>query len=199
MSNSTGKKKKRTLFGRVRRWWARRRKGAYVAHHHEEELANQIGPYTNEELVDTFSVEEDLDSCCQGLLANGSPLFDSSPLLSKGDGSSSNSTATPELASYATIPVNVEEIPERGVHNFNRKTTQDSKQASLESLDSLAGSYVDMDDEESLETPKMANTRSPVESDDSLGEHVNFLRVQTQPRPVELVWKTENLEAQSRN
>ena len=71
---------------------------------------------------------------------------------------------------------------------FIRRRTRDSFQGSLESIDSLIESYWDPEEDVSLSTPLATNT---VRSMDFLEEHVDFLKVQTQPRSVEVVWQTE--------
>jgi hypothetical protein len=70
---------------------------------------------------------------------------------------------------------------------LGRRRTKDSFQGSLESIDSLVESYWDPEEDSSLATPIATNR---VESMDFLDEHVHFLRVQTQPRSVEVVWAT---------
>jgi hypothetical protein len=70
---------------------------------------------------------------------------------------------------------------------FVRNRTQESFQGSLESMDSLAESYWDPDDDASHMTPAAANL---ARSSEFFFEHVRFLRVQTQPRQVEVVWST---------
>lgn len=77
---------------------------------------------------------------------------------------------------------------------FARRTHQDSIQASLESLDSLTWSYLDEEDEEgeSYATPRIANMgEASTPEREALGEHVYFLRLQMQPRSVELVWNDD--------
>ena len=69
---------------------------------------------------------------------------------------------------------------------FVRRRTKDSFQGSLESIDSLVESYWDPDEDGSLVTTNL------VQSLDFLEEHVDFLKVQTQPRSVEVVWDTED-------
>ena len=65
---------------------------------------------------------------------------------------------------------------------FVRHRTKDSFQGSLESIDSLVQSYWDPDEDGSLVTTNGVQTLDFVE------EHVDFLKVQTQPRSVEVVW-----------
>jgi hypothetical protein len=68
-----------------------------------------------------------------------------------------------------------------------RNRTQESFQGSLESMDSLAESYWDPEDDASHMTPVATNL---ARSSDFFLEHVRFLKVQTQPRQVEVVWST---------
>jgi hypothetical protein len=67
---------------------------------------------------------------------------------------------------------------------FGRSRTKDSFQGSLESIDSLLESCWDPEDDASLATPIVTNVARPID----FYEHVHFLRVQTQPRKVEVVW-----------
>ncbi|KAL7579744.1 hypothetical protein ACA910_021886 [Epithemia clementina (nom. ined.)] len=219
-ANKSFKKKKNIpglLLTRLRHWWksGTKRKGAYVEHKED----SPGGHFPSNDIGDTFSVEEDTESCCQVLLKkqdSSEQVFDKSPWLSR-EGSDrsqqfsreghsfSSSTSgifffkdhfpahgTSESADDAITPSKPIEIDENddyyfdGSSRFVRNTTQDSKQASLESLDSLAWSYLE---DESFATPRMANIGEPQR--DALGEHVHFLRVQTQPRQVELVWKED--------
>ena len=200
---AVGKKKNKSpgLFAKLGHWWKRglKRKGHYVEH--QEDHIDSL--FAKNDVGDTFSVEEDLESCCQGLLGKDSPpTFDKSPVLST-DGQSSSScqssttglfpsepgprkvtTPSRSCSALSTPPIKYTDEDD----NFVRKTTQDSKQASLESVDSLAWSY---HEEESFATPRVANTGEFPSVDSTLGEHVHFLRMQTQPRKVELVWKED--------
>lgn len=72
---------------------------------------------------------------------------------------------------------------------FMRRRTKDSFQGSLESIDSLIESYWDPEGDASLATPVATNF---VQGFDFLEEHVDFLKVQTQPRSVEVVWETQD-------
>ena len=67
-----------------------------------------------------------------------------------------------------------------------KKDTVESVSGSLESMDSIAESYWDPDDEASNLTPLVRNTHN--HTDIFFVEHVNFLKVQTQPRRVEQVY-----------
>jgi hypothetical protein len=67
---------------------------------------------------------------------------------------------------------------------FGRSRTKDSFQGSLESIDSLMESCWDPEDDASLATPVVTNVARSID----FYEHVDFLRVQTQPRKVEVVW-----------
>jgi hypothetical protein len=74
---------------------------------------------------------------------------------------------------------------------LRRERTKDSFQGSLESIDSLIESYWDPDDVESTVTPVTGNVANFV---DFFSEHVHFLRVQTQPRQVEVVWAKQKAD-----
>jgi hypothetical protein len=78
-----------------------------------------------------------------------------------------------------------------GASPFTRNRTKDSFQGSLESIDSLAESHWDPEDDSSQVTPIANNVAQPI---DFFSEHVDFLRVQTQPRKVEVVWTTPEKE-----
>lgn len=68
------------------------------------------------------------------------------------------------------------------------RSIADSIQGSLESMDSLVESYWDPEDELSQVTPLVSNFGRPPKSNDFFTEHVDFLRVQTRPQQVEVVW-----------
>jgi len=75
-------------------------------------------------------------------------------------------------------------------NKFSRNRTLDSFAGSLESIDSLAESYWDPDDASQV-TPIMTNL---VRSSAFFSEHVHFLRDQTQPRKVEVVFSNPSNE-----
>lgn len=68
-----------------------------------------------------------------------------------------------------------------------RTLTIDSFQDSIESMDSLTGSYWDPADETSQTTTPASNTGYQT---DFLVEHLGFLSAQTQPREVEVVYRS---------
>jgi hypothetical protein len=70
---------------------------------------------------------------------------------------------------------------------FVRNRTVDSFQGSLESIDSLAESYWDPEDDTSQATAVASNRISPM---DFFVEHLGFLSLQTQPRQVEIVYNS---------
>lgn len=71
---------------------------------------------------------------------------------------------------------------------LHARQRHDSFQESLESMDSLAESYWDPEDDNSSNcTPLAKNSLRP---SNFLAEHMRFLRVQTQPRQVETMWST---------
>ena len=67
---------------------------------------------------------------------------------------------------------------------FNRSA--DSFQGSLESMDSLVESYWDPEDDETQLTPIATNTVE--QKIDFFEEHIDFMRVKTQARKVQVVW-----------
>lgn len=69
---------------------------------------------------------------------------------------------------------------------FTRSLTVDSFQDSIESMDSVAESYWDPEDETSQTTTPASNTGY---QPDFLVEHLGFLSAQTQPREVEVVYR----------
>lgn len=77
-----------------------------------------------------------------------------------------------------------EKIPPQ--YPFERSTTMDSFQGSIESIDSLVESYWDPEDETSQVTALISNTGG---HPDFLTEHLSFLSAQTQPREVEVVYR----------
>jgi hypothetical protein len=81
--------------------------------------------------------------------------------------------------------------PQQSMCARTRNFTVDSFQDSVESMDSLAESYWDPEDETSQATAVASNTgQGEHHQTDFLVEHLNFLSVQTQPREVELVYNT---------
>lgn len=108
-----------------------------------------------------------------------------------------SSSKSPEVIS-ATQASNIPRVQRqimgiaRGRKTLQKKIARnqaiDSFQASLESIDSLAESYWDPDDENSFMTPVVNNSSHQSAFFD---EHVRFLKVQTQPREVEVVWTTD--------
>lgn len=70
---------------------------------------------------------------------------------------------------------------------MTRSLTVDSFQDSIESMDSVAESNWDPEDETSQSTTPASNTGYKT---DFLVEHLGFLSAQTQPREVEIVYRT---------
>lgn len=98
---------------------------------------------------------------------------------------------SPRLGSKPKIAVELEKAtppstpaPPATIH---RKGTIESISGSLESMDSIADSHWDPDDDSSNVTPLVRNILHPI-SDAFFVEHVKFLQVQTQPRKVEQVY-----------
>jgi hypothetical protein len=97
---------------------------------------------------------------------------------------------TPTTPSYMpTIKAKMVTTPKKIPPTFIRTRTVDSFGGSLESIDSLAESYWDPEDDSSL--PQSSPSGEVARSREFFHEHVHFLKVQTQPRQVEVVWTTE--------
>lgn len=75
--------------------------------------------------------------------------------------------------------------------DFEYYERQSATCGSLESIDSLAESYWDLDEtvevSSSQVTPVVTNIRSKMHQE-FFAEHVRFLRIQTKPRKVEIIW-----------
>jgi hypothetical protein len=74
---------------------------------------------------------------------------------------------------------------------FQRNGAVESASGSLESMDSLASSQWDTEDDGSTLTPLVTNVRLQT-NDAFFVEHVKFLKIQTQPRKVEEVYHNED-------
>lgn len=104
-----------------------------------------------------------------------------SPRILNNNYSPSDSATSPNFSMVKVVKPQLLET------KFVRSRTQESFQGSLESIDSLVESYWDPEDDASHITPVATNL---ARSSDFFYEHVRFLRVQTQPRQVEVVWNT---------
>jgi hypothetical protein len=149
----------------------------------------------------------------EGLILDDSSVDESSMVYSQPDSHDTSSLSSPANATvtvmplihpqhhqhypHPTLPVLSPRLLMARTHVhvpelLRRDRTKDSFQGSLESIDSLIESYWDPDDVESTITPITGNVAHPV---DFFTEHVHFLRIQTQPRQVEVVWtKTQSQE-----
>lgn len=96
----------------------------------------------------------------------------------------SSAGSSPTSPNFSMVRVQKQSQPEA---KLPRSRTQESFQGSLESIDSLVESYWDPEDDASQMTPVPTNMSR---SSEFFFEHVRFLKVQTQPRQVEIVWST---------
>lgn len=133
----------------------------------------------------------------------GSPLDDTMDTLETID-EEFPMDESPRLGSKPKIPFELQQAsPAQAASSstpapqttINRKGTVESISGSLESMDSIAESNWDPDDDASNVTPLVKNTRSP--NDVFFVEHVKFLQVQTQPRRVEQVYTESTLTIRS--
>jgi hypothetical protein len=107
-----------------------------------------------------------------------------SPRQKKPDPVVSSAVSSPTSPNFSMVRVQKHSQPET---KLPRSRTQESFQGSLESIDSLVESYWDPEDDASQMTPVPTNMSR---SSEFFFEHVRFLKVQTQPRQVEIVWST---------
>jgi hypothetical protein len=198
----------------VTNWWMRRRRFYVVQDNSLEDDDAPIVDMTMEE--DSFEVEVQLSSARPDTTRNSSTVdddddddegFSTMPTPPPPPPTASSGTASyqPTLPIANSVPSSVTPTvhltPTRTIttasilltsgrqSRFARSRTKDSFQGSLESIDSLSESCWDPEDDASLATPIVTNVARPID----FYEHVDFLRVQTQPRKVEVVWaKTES-------
>jgi hypothetical protein len=175
-ANRQRKKQKRQqgILRRIANWWKRR--NFYIVQD-EEESQNGVddtmeesfdGQQTPEAKEPRQCQDQDWDMTVEDALAT---------------------VQTPLAPSHVSVMKTIGAPP--GASPFKRSRTKDSFQGSLESLDSLAESHWDPEDDSSQVTPIANNVAQPI---DFFSEHVDFLRVQTQPRKVEVVWTTPEKE-----
>jgi hypothetical protein len=158
------KKQRRGILRRIANWW-KRRNFYIVQDGSQDESQNGVVDVTMEESFDgepSHCQDQDWDMTIEDTLAT---------------------VQTPLAPSYVSAMRAIGAPP--GASPFTRNRTKDSFQGSLESIDSLAESHWDPEDDSSQVTPVANNVAQP---SDFFSEHVDFLRVQTQPRKVEVVW-----------
>jgi hypothetical protein len=166
------KKRRRGIFRRIGNWWKRR--SFYIVHDGSQEELLIHGNDVDITIEESFDIDEE------------SRYKDSD--MSTGDALMPTYTPMEMGPSYISA-MQVVLPPTAGP--FQRNRSKNSFQGSLESIDSLAESHWDPEDDTSQETPIVNNTAQPL---DFFSEHVGFLRVQTQPRNVEVVWTTPEKE-----
>jgi hypothetical protein len=169
-------KRRRGLLGRIVKrianWWKRR--NFYIVQEQDgsqDESQNGIIDVTMEESFDEEQAPE-----------AGKPRHCQNQDIANED---ALATVQIQLAPSLVSAIRACALP--GASLFKRNRTKDSFQGSLESIDSLAESHWDPDDDSSQVTPIANNVAHPM---DFFSEHVEFLRVHTQPRKVEVVWTT---------
>lgn len=85
--------------------------------------------------------------------------------------------------------------PEQYEIDFDYYERQSITCGSLESIDSLAESYWDLDETVEVSashvTPPIVNIRSKMHQQ-FFAEHIRFLRIQTKPQKVEIIWGPES-------
>ena len=106
---------------------------------------------------------------------------------------------SPRLGSKPKIAVELEKATSPSTpappSTIHQKGMIESISGSLESMDSIADSHWDPDDDSSNVTPLVRNIPHPT-ADAFFVEHVKFLQVQTQPRKVEQVYTDTKKETE---
>ena len=159
------KKRRQGILRRIANWWKRR--NFYIVQNGSQEESQNGVDLTMEESFDGEQAQ-DWDMTVEVAVAT---------------------VQTPLAPLYVSVMKTIG--APTGASPFTRSRTKDLFQGSLESIDSLAESHWDPDDDSSQVTPKANNVAQPI---DFFSEHVDFLRVQTQPRKVEVVWTTPEKE-----
>ena len=188
VQRGSSKKKKKTRkrwLWRIVTWWKRR--NFYVVHVESQDSDDREGvrDLTMEESYDereNSSQDEDVDVHPSDESSAATPIA----------GVTTTAYITPEVEKppaklMRTPPTSTSSSTPASAVPFVRNRTKDSFQGSLESIDSLVESYWDPEDDASQLTPIVTNA---LQDDGFFSEHVDFLRVQTQPRKVEVVWTT---------
>lgn len=164
------KKRRQGILRRIANWWKRR--NFYIVQDGSQEESQNGVDVTMEESFDGGQApgveEQDWDMTVENVMVT---------------------IKAPLAPSYVAAMRTTGAPP--GASPFTRNRTKDSFQGSLESIDSLAESHWDPEDDSSQVTPIANNVAQPY---DFFSEHVDFLRVQTQPRKVEVVWTTPEKE-----
>lgn len=194
--------RRRRLWARLGAWWRRRRKSYHVV----ADAANDPATEAMRQLMNPSSStetpggQETIFEVVSQTIPEEAPRRDPPKriqavegvppdiLLLRGTLASKFPPLPPKKAPPTPLPTSFarqSSVP--FADPFFRRRTKDSFQGSLESIDSLIESYWDPGEEDgSLATPVAANTAHILE------EHVDFLKVQTQPRSVEVVFETDD-------
>jgi hypothetical protein len=170
------KKRRQGVFTGIANWWKRR--NFYIVQDGSQEESQNGVDVTMEESFDSEQAPEAKEP---------SHYQDQDWDMTVED--TTATIQTPLAPSYVAAMRAIGAPP--GPSPFTRNRTKDSFQGSLESIDSLAESHWDPEDDSSQVTPIANNVAQPI---DFFSEHVDFLRVQTQPRKVEVVWTTPEKE-----
>jgi hypothetical protein len=164
------KKQRRGILKKIANWWNRR--NFYIVQDGSQEEFHNGVDVTMEE---SFDGEQAIEA------TEPSHYQDQDWDMTVED--AKTTIKTPLAPSYVAVMNTKGALP--GASPFIRNRTKDSFQGSLESIDSLAESHWDPEDDSSEATPIANNVAQPI---DFFSEHVDFLRVQTQPRKIEVVW-----------
>jgi hypothetical protein len=174
------KKRRQGILRRIANWW-KRRNFYIVQDASQDESQNGVD----------ITIEESFDGeqAFEALLEATEPSHYQDQDWDMTVEDDMTTIQTPLAPSYVAVTNTIGALP--GASPFTRNRTKDSFQGSLESIDSLAESHWDPEDDSSQVTPIANNVAQPI---DFFSEHVDFLRVQTQPQKVEVVWTTPEKE-----
>ncbi|KAG7346496.1 hypothetical protein IV203_005564 [Nitzschia inconspicua] len=163
VGTSEKRRRKFRLIAALRSWWKRRRFQYLVEDETHAELGDRVEVKVDGH-ADTSTGDDHNDTSTGPNAPNAA----------------SNSMDTPLTMYFITHTSN-----RRKLYPFQRASTLDSFQDSIESLDSVMDSHWDPDDNSTSQiTARITNCHG----DTYLMEHLNFLSVSTQPQEVELMY-----------
>ena len=175
-------RRKKRIGSRITNWWKRHH--FYVVHENTPEDSKVVDETFDEEA----SLDMNVNEVTKGTFLPGktnSHCGDREFTLSKGNGN--NGQASHVCGLYETTNEFSLQMTEKKVpYPLVRTRTGQSFQGSLESMDSVAESYWEPEDDESSEKSSDNN----LESTEFLEEHFSFLRTKTKAKKVKVVWTT---------
>lgn len=175
------RQKGRNVFSFVVSWWKRRQQG-YIRQDdtQDESVVTEVQYYAPPPPI-FHHVEESVEEIS---VASKTRYYEDTPILPQGDEESFVSDLAtyvpppdlvmPESLAAIDLPRNVAAIPPVTTSRREQWSDNGSFQSSLESMDSLVDSCLDLDDMSQLTVPPIDMNPSAV-----IGEHISFLQRQT--------------------